>query len=237
MIIISSMDAKTQVSLLLENYPELTVSQWTSDVIQLNGVIHIFRNACNFTINKRYEVEVKIAMNSSALPVIYDTGKAIAVSYPHRYSDGRLCLETDTYIRMRFADGLNLLGWMEEIVEPYYFSYEYFMRFGLFPFGERPHGIEGIIQTYQDLFHESDPLIVLRLMVFCVEGRYRGHIDCPCGSGKNSRKCHGQYLLPLVIDAKKNEIVSDDLKYIRKAIIEYDTTRNNKSKTKLTGNA
>ena len=57
------------------------------------------------------------------------------------------------------------------------------------------------------------------------------------GSGKNSRKCHGRYLLPLMVDTKKNEIVSDDLDYIRKVIIEYDTTRNNMSKTKLTGNA
>ena len=237
MIIISSMDAETQVSLLLENYSELSVAQWTSDVILLKGFIHIFRNACNFTINERYEVEVKIVLNSSALPVIYDTGRAIVASYPHRYSDGSLCLETDTYIRMRFADGLTLLDWMEEIVEPYFFSYEYYTRFGVFPFGERPHGIEGIIQTYQELLHESDPKVVLRLMLFCVEGRYRGHNDCPCGSGKNSRKCHGRYLLPLMVDTKKNEIVSDDLDYIRKVIIEYDTTINNMSKTKLTGNA
>ena len=30
------------------------------------------------------------------------------------------------------------------------FTYEFYIRYGEFPFGERAHGIEGIIQTYEN---------------------------------------------------------------------------------------
>ena len=40
---------------------------------------------------------------------------------------------------------------MENIVEPYYYSYEYFSRFGEFPYGDRGHDLVGVIETYQQI--------------------------------------------------------------------------------------
>lgn len=75
---------------------------------------------------------------------------------------------------------------MIEYVEPYYFSYEFFQRYGEFPFGERGHDWEGIIQTYSDYFNEPDVVKTIKLMAFISGQKYRGHVLCPCGSGQKA---------------------------------------------------
>lgn len=70
---------------------------------------------------------------------------------------------------------------MIEYVEPYYFSYEFFQRYGEFPFGERGHDWEGIIQTYSDYFNEPDVVKTIKLMAFISGQKYAAmycvHVD------------------------------------------------------------
>ena len=225
--------AMTQVSNLINRYPDLKVSKSDFQEIRLRGIIHIYRTALQFTLDRSYEIEIKIPLNSDSLPIAIDAGDAIDRSYPHRYPDGELCLETETAIRLRFSDGFELIPWMEEYVEPYYFSYEYYTRFGSFPFGERPHGIvEGILNTYQGLFNESDVERTVTLLKFCAENKYRGHVNCPCKSGKRLRVCHGTAVFPLMVDCRKREIVKNDLKTLRKELERYVPARKNQEASK-----
>ena len=152
--------------------------------------------------------------------------------YPHRYSDGSLCLETSTTIRLRFVDGFDLVAWMDEFVEPYFFSYEYYDRYGSFPFGERPHGLNGVIHTYQELFHTDDLEKACLLLRYVAESTYRGHAPCPCGSGERLRKCHGQYLQPFMMNPKKKAIALSDLQYLRKELTAIEHPRRNNTKAK-----
>ena len=224
--------ATEQISALLKAYPDLTVEKSDPDEVRLLGNIHIFRTALGFTLDSYYDIEIRIPIDSPKLPTVIDMGNAIEQSYPHRYTNGELCLETDTAVKLRFINGFNLLQWMDEYVEPYYFTYEYFMRFGSYPFGERPHGPEGVINTYQELFHEEDLDKTFILMMYCADESYRGHIHCPCGSGKKLRSCHGQHLFPLMTNPAIKEIIRSDVEPIRKAIIE-NASRNNRQKTEF----
>lgn len=224
--------ATEQISALLKAYPDLTVEKSDPDEVRLLGNIHIFRTALGFTLDGYYDIEIRIPIDSPKLPTVIDMGNAIEQSYPHRYTNGELCLETDTAVKLRFINGFNLLQWMDEYVEPYYFTYEYFMRFGSYPFGERPHGPEGVISTYQELFHEEDLGKTFILMMYCADESYRGHIHCPCGSGKKLRHCHGQYLFPLMTNPAIKEIIRSDVEPIRKAIIE-NASRNNRQETEF----
>ena len=85
-----------------------------------------------------------------------------------------------------------VVSWMQEFVEPYFFSYEYYQRFGCFPFGERSHGIEGILQSFGDVFQETDNIKVCKILMFIYSDRYRDHLPCPCGSGKKYKNCCGK---------------------------------------------
>ena len=225
-------DACEQVQRLLTVYPKLEVKESDSVKIRLSGTIEVYRSACNYTLQKEYPIELIIPIGNDDLPTVIETSNMIDASYPHRYSDGSLCLETNTAIRLRFIDGFDLVAWMDEFVEPYFFSYEFYVRYGTFPFGERPHGLNGIIHTYQEIFHTDDGGATGTLLRYAAEESYRGHVSCPCGSGEKLRKCHGQYLLPFMKNPKKKTIALADLQFLRKELTAFEQSRRNPAKAK-----
>ena len=147
MIVLSKENALLQVSELTKQHPLLSITESNNSFIRLRGEIDVYRTAFNYTLDRSYHVEIVIPINSSELPIVKDLDGIIDSSYPHRYGNGELCLETDSAIRWHFLDGFHLEEWVKEYVEPYFFSYEYYSRFGIFPFGERPHGLEGILDS------------------------------------------------------------------------------------------
>ena len=201
----------SQITRLLQGYPDLAVLQSDSTMVRLHGHVLVFRTHNDFTLRKIYALDIVIPVCSAELPYVIDTGRQISQDYHHYYPNGMLCLETDTRIRIRFVDGFDLTAWMLEFVEVYYFTYEYYERFGTFPFGERSHGILGIIQTYQDLLRTKEEVETYKLMHFIQDRAYRGHHPCPCDSGKSLRKCHGQAMLRFYKDIRIKKIMIDDL--------------------------
>lgn len=221
-----------QVKELLHLYTDLQLSSVSIDQFVLSGYIGVNRTSKGYTLCKKYQIEIIVPILSEKLPYVVDIGQNIDENYPHRYMDGRLCLETDTCIRIRFLEGFSLLAWVSEYVEPYFFSYEYYNRYCEFPFGERGHGLEGILQTYEVLFEESNAPKVFNLMESIVNQHYRGHMLCPCGSGKKLRVCHGKAVMKYYTDEQLKEIVCNDYQMIRKVLEEYDKQRRNSKQTK-----
>ena len=101
--------------------------------VVLTGPILVNRSSKGFQVCKEYSVKIVIPLESEELPYVLDAGNHIDSNYPHRYLSGKLCLETDANIKIRFIDGFFLEAWMIEYVEPYNFSYEFFQRYGEFP--------------------------------------------------------------------------------------------------------
>lgn len=232
-MILSISEAGKQVQQLLTAYPGLSITNSTSSLLQINGSIYVFRTALNFTVQKSYSVEILVPIGVDAFPTIRETNNLLDPNYPHRYiQDGGLCLETDTAIRFHFIDGFDLVAWMDEFVEPYFFSYEYYMRYGEFPFGERPHYIEGIFYTYQEFFHTKNLQETAAMLAYASDHNYRGHSPCPCSSGKKLRSCHGPYLLPLMTDDRKKAIITADVSYLRKELLSLEQSKTNTRKAK-----
>lgn len=211
-----------QVESLLHLYDGLRISSEDETKISLVGDILVNRTALGFTLFKTYQIEVVIPLISEELPYVFDRGNHIERSYPHRYTDGRLCLETDTHIKVRFVDGFSLEAWMSEYVETYFFSYEFYQRYGIFPFGERDHGWDGVLQTYSDLFCETDQVKVLKLMRAISSCKYRGHSLCPCASGRNLRSCHGSRIMKYYTDDRLKRIVQSDYQRLEEEIKQYN---------------
>jgi len=230
----SNEEASKQINNLIAAYPQLKMSTPYLDnsEIQLAGSLNINRSAFNYIVQKEYPIEITIPLGNSDLPRVRETGNMIASDYPHRYDDGTLCIETDTSMLLYFIDGFDLVEWIEAFVEPYFFSYEYHSRFGVFPFGERPHHIEGIIDTYKELFHCDNLNQALRLLKYAAEDTYRGHDLCPCCSGKKLRNCHGKQLLPFMTDTRKKDIALSNMQYLRKEFLKIEQSKTNYSSTK-----
>ena len=209
-MIFSKESGVQQVSNLLHLYNGLKIISIDEVKILLAGHILIDRTAKGYRLCKEYHIKIVIPLNSDELPYVFDDGNHIDSNYPHRYVNGKLCLETDTAIRLRFIDGFSLDAWMSEYVETYFFSYEFYQRFGEYPFGERGHGFAGILQTYSDLFHETDSVKIIRLMRSISTQHYRGHSSCPCGSGKKLRACHGPFVMKFYTDDRFKATVKKD---------------------------
>lgn len=215
-----------QLTELANYYPDLDVISENDKSVTLSGNILVFICEMGFTIRKYYGIDIVISIGSDELPYVVDRDKYISSDYKHIYLSGKLCLETDTAIRFYFADGFNLLEWMRKFVEPYFFSYEYYMRYNIFPFGERSHGIDGVFQTYQEILHTKDAVETFQIMSY-IDGckKYRGHVLCPCGSKMKLRNCHGEYLFPIVANCIKRGIIINDYHLICEELKKYE--RNN----------
>ena len=226
-MILSKASAEEQVKHLLLKYTDLEVIA-SSPKILIRGNIEINRIYNDFHLHKSYLIEIIIPFDSDELPYVRDIGNHIDKRYPHRYFDGRLCLDTDSCIKIRFLNGFSLETWMEDYVEAYYFSYEYYMRYREFPFGERAHNLTGILQTYSEFFNEPDYKKTFLLMSAISKTKYRGHSLCPCGSKKKLRNCHGQYVYRFYTDERLKSITVDDYNLIVGEIKKYNDYKKNK---------
>ena len=214
---------RPQIDELLASYSGLKEEDTENNSsIILTGRISINRSYNSFTMDNEYDVKILIPLNNDDLPDVWDIGDNIDKSYIHRYSDGKLCLETDAFMALCFYNGYSLLQWMKNIVEPYYYSYEYYTRFGEFPFGDRGHNLDGVIETYQQIFNEDNVAKTYKLLRAISQRKYKGHLPCPCGSAIITRKCHGKSIFPFINDDYLFSIANRDYLRICEAIREYD---------------
>ena len=131
------------------------------------------------------------------LPVVREIGGRINQRYKHLNQDGTLCLATPIEKRLFFLEKESLLGFVNNLVIPYLYGYCYWKKHGQHPFGERAHGVEGIIEYYRDDLGLGNHVNILAMLAFLFEYGYRGHLPCPCKSGLKVRECHSEVLLQL----------------------------------------
>lgn len=148
-------------------------------------------------ITDEYSVEILVPEKyPDVLPKIREVGDRIPIDF-HHYQDESLCLGAPLAVKHKFRKDPSLLGFVNNCVIPYLYSFSYKTQFSKMPFGELSHGGSGILEYYQELFDIRDHRRVLRLIQILADNNYRGHDRCPCGSGKRLRACHGKILLEI----------------------------------------
>lgn len=101
-------------------------------------------------------------------------------------------------MKRKFLEEPSFLGYVKNCLIPYLYSFSYKCRYGQLPFGELSHGLIGIREHYLELFHLKDVQSLSGLIAILAQENYRGHVLCPCGSGKRLRSCHGGQLLEIM---------------------------------------
>lgn len=166
--------------------------------------------------------DIELAIPDSypeVLPIVRETGGRIDQDYEHLNQDGTLCLTTPIEKRLLFLEQKSLLGFVNLLVIPYLYGYSYWKKYGHHPFGERAHGVEGIIQYYQDELGLSGNVHILAMLAFLFQFGYRGHLLCPCGSGFKVRECHSETLLKLH-KYHSNHTLRNDFLYLLSLCLE-----------------
>lgn len=213
MIIRKSVQIESDFSEVSKVYPGLVLHNDADGVAVVRGLLDFSAQYENIPIDDSFSLEIILpeSYSKSIPPIVKEVGGRIPNEF-HKYPDGSLCLGAPLEVRKTFSENPTILGFLTFLVIPYLFSFCYWEKNQRMPFGERSHGVSGIIESYRDLFNVTSDIISLHLLKILAEGSYRGHSHCPCGIGVRLRNCHGPQLLKLRSYQNQHEFLCD---YIR----------------------
>ena len=187
---------RRQITELIDVHKGLTNVVEHDEEIVVSGMLPFEASVDSLeTITDSFGIKVNIPNDfPNALPRVTETGGRITADYEHRFTDDTLCLAVPIEQRRVFFEQPTLRGFVNRLVIPYLYGYCFWEKHGYHPFDEAAHGCEGIVRHYIDTLDLRDELAALAVISFLFEHGYRGHHDCPCGSGTRVRACHGPEL-------------------------------------------
>lgn len=181
-------------------------------------------------IEDQFEVEISLPMdNSGKLPSAKETSGRIPKDFHHN-GDGTLCLGAPLEVRRKYAEQPSLEGFIKKLLVPYLYSFSYRGKYGEMPFGELPHGGQGIVDYYKEILDTDSELVVFELLKIIIEDNYRGHIPCLCGSQIKLRNCHGKLIREIKEIQDRKDFLYDFLCCLR----VYEDSGNKLNKNFLT---
>lgn len=210
------------IEMVKEKYPMLDISKCEDDYIFSGEFIlnHVYDE---IRMTGKFDLEIVVPGDFPlAFPRVRELSNCIDEDYPHQYTNGQFCLASDLELRMFFSQDTDICSFIEKYVIPYLYTYRFYEEYGVYPYGERSHGTMGNLEYLQDLFQVDDWKQVLDFMLFVVQSSYRGHLLCPCGSGKRIRNCHGEILKKVM-----NAVLQDECRAI---LLEIERECNRKAK-------
>lgn len=163
--------------------------------LTIRGSIHFTADYEGENQEDRFAIEIAVPEDyPCTLPTLRECDGRIPESY-HTYDNGALCVGTPLDAKTKFAASPNLLGFMRELAIPYLYSFSCWEKHGTMPYGERPHGGRGILESYRERFKVDSDSTAASLLLIPATTSYRGHKRCPCGSRLRIRDCHGPVLM------------------------------------------
>jgi len=197
---------------LIASYPGLKLEKINSDIWSISGLLTFSATYEREKIEDEYDIELIISKEyPKEPPIAKEKGGRIPKDF-HTNHNYELCLGAPFEIRRKFAQKPTLIGFVEECVIPFFYSFSYHGKHGEMPFGELSHGGKGILEFYHKLLEVDNELIVLKFIKILIDNNYRGHHDCPCGSGLRLRQCHGMKLLEIKKYQKQDDFMDDYFK-------------------------
>lgn len=182
---------------LRSSYPELSL-QNEDGVWSVQGLLVFSAEYTGQRIDDEYSVRILLPSDyPDRVPKAFETAGRIPKDF-HKFQDGSLCLGEPPAVKRTFLIEPSLLGYVKNCLLPHLYSYSYKCKYGGLPFGELPHDPVGLIEHYLELFHLENERSLIGLIAILAHENYRGHVLCPCGSGKRLRSCHGGQLLEIL---------------------------------------
>jgi hypothetical protein len=143
-------------------------------------------------IEDTFEINITIGRSyPERAPKVKEVAGRIPPSFHRQADDGSLCLGSPLEVEIRFSAEKTLAAFATKLIIPYLYSFSYFEKHKTMPFGELPHGGEGLLADYTQKFSAASETEVCRILAALAKGCYRGHDPCCCGSGRRMRHCHG----------------------------------------------
>src|SRR5437867_1232116 len=175
-------------------YPDLTVSCAETKIL-IRGAFPVMHEG---NVLDRYQIEIEWSDSDIEVPPLRETGGRIPwTADRHMAQGGMVCLFVPEEWLIRPREGRTVIHYLDGPVRNY-FLWQCLYERGKSPeWGERSHGILGLIEAYGDMTGMIGEAAVKRCLVYLSRDQLKGHWICPCGSGKRVRCCHAEHLRDL----------------------------------------
>ena len=210
--------AKEFLEEIKEHYPGLRLHSYDNSVALYKGTLAFRANYQDHgLIDETFEIEIMFPLQVSE---ISPTAKEIGGQIPktpefHINGDETMCLAAPLEVRRKYLRDSSLHAFINQQVIPFLYGYSIKTQKGYWPFGELPHGGEGIAEYYKKHFNVQSDLAVIELLKILVEDNYRGHVLCPCGQENKLRHCHGPQILEIKGYQSREKFFSDFIECLR----------------------
>ena len=173
----------------LLQYPKLELLG-TDDTFTIQGDWDVFGESKYI---RSYKIQIIIPDNyPHELPRVFEIGsqiKRIEDRHINVY-DGSACLFAPPERWEKWPPTLGLKDFLNGPVKEFFFSQAYFDLTGIWPFGDRKHGDDGIIEYYLDrLKLENENQLFDMLKYFQYNNPMR-QWKCPCDHTRRLKTCH-----------------------------------------------
>ena len=193
------------IEIIKEKYPMLEMTKDKSSYI-FSGEFFLNHYFEDVRMTGKFELQISVPVDFPlTLPKVKELSHYINRNYPHIYQNGQFCLASDLELKMFFSQDVDISSFIDQYVIPYLYTYRFYEEYGVYPYGERSHGTMGDLEYLKDLFRADDWGQVLNIMIFVVQSQYKGHLLCPCGSGRRIRNCHGDILKRMINAGLQND--------------------------------
>lgn len=175
-------------------HPNLELQRDSDGKLWVRGSVGFSIEHDSRTVTDCYQLGLEIPDDfPESPPSVFEPEERIPKDFGHFMDAGNFCLEVPVEVRRRFAQHRNLLCFIDEQVIPYLFAYSYKRDYGVLPFGDRYHGISGLLQYYTEFF-ETSAVAAMKLLKCLADGSAPPLMACPCGAGPKLLNCHGSKL-------------------------------------------
>lgn len=184
-------------SALAELQPALDIVSFGAPMV-IEGTFYI--NSSDGPVDS-YQVRIELKKGFPNFePLVFETaGRIPKISGRHINLGGDCCI-TVWEAWLATAAELTFRAFLCGPMHEYFLNQYFFEKTGEWRLGERSHGTKGLVEAFSEVLGvDADRAIVVRYLR-SLAIKPKGHLPCPCGSGKILRSCHRNELHKLYAD-------------------------------------
>lgn len=140
----------------------------------------------------RFAVEVQLQRPSELeLPIVKEIGGRIPwLADRHVNEDGSACVCLPNDYFARFPGRFDLLAFLKGPVRDFFVGQALVERGDPWPHGEWAHGDTGASEWFHEFVQAQSQETATAYLTVLALNELKGHVVCPCGSGRHVRDCH-----------------------------------------------
>lgn len=173
---------------LSTTYPELVVVG-EKGIVRIRGTFPIVHDG---EVLDKFLMELRVPPNfPKEIPILREIGGRVpCIPDRHTNSNGDSCPLVPEEWLLLPREKRTVLTFLDGPVRNFFLFQALKERGQPWPWGERSHGRQGLLEAYGELVGMRTETAIVKCLGYLTAKKIKGHWSCPCGSGRSLRDCH-----------------------------------------------